>query len=138
MTDTLPIQSKILITGAAGFIGFHLAKFMLERRYFVVGLDNLNSYYDPKLKEDRLDILRAYGNFVFYRADLKKKPVVDEVFAVCRPEYVVNLAAQAGVRYSIENFLPSTAPGEGLTWLTFPSPATSWQGSPSKSSTTAG
>lgn len=103
MTDTLPIQSKILITGAAGFIGFHLAKFMLERGYFVVGLDNLNSYYDPKLKEDRLDILRAYGNFVFYRADLKKKPVVDEVFAACKPEYVVNLAAQAGVRYSIEN-----------------------------------
>ncbi len=103
MTDTLPIQSKILITGAAGFIGFHLAKFMLERRYFVVGLDNLNSYYDPKLKEDRLDILRAYGNFVFYRADLKEKPAVDEVFAACKPEYVVNLAAQAGVRYSIEN-----------------------------------
>lgn len=103
MTDTLPIQSKILITGAAGFIGFHLAKFMLERRYFVVGLDNLNNYYDPKLKEDRLNILRAYGNFVFYRADLKEKPAVDEIFAACRPEYVVNLAAQAGVRYSIEN-----------------------------------
>jgi len=103
MTDTLPMQSKILITGVAGFIGFHLAKFMLERGHFVVGLDNLNSYYDPKLKEDRLDILRAYGNFVFYLADLKKKPVVDEIFAACRPEYVVNLAAQAGVRYSIEN-----------------------------------
>ena len=103
MTDTLPMQSKILITGAAGFIGFHLAKFMLERGHFIVGLDNLNSYYDPKLKEDRLDILRTYSNFVFYRADLKKKPVVDEVFAACRPEYVVNLAAQAGVRYSIEN-----------------------------------
>jgi len=103
MTDTLPTQSKILITGAAGFIGFHLAKFMLERRYFVVGLDNLNSYYDPKLKEDRLDVLRAYDNFVFYRADLNEKPVVDEIFAACRPEYVVNLAAQAGVRYSIEN-----------------------------------
>ena len=103
MTDTLPTQSKILITGAAGFIGFHLAKFMLERGHFVVGLDNLNNYYDPKLKEDRLDILRAYGNFVFYRADLKEKPAVDEVFAACKPEYVVNLAAQAGVRYSLEN-----------------------------------
>lgn len=103
MTDTLPIQSKILITGAAGFIGFHLAKFMLERGHFVVGLDNLNSYYDPKLKEGRLDILRTYKNFIFYRADLKEKPAVDEVFAACRPEYVVNLAAQAGVRYSIEN-----------------------------------
>jgi len=103
MTDTLPTQSKILITGAAGFIGFHLAKFMLERRYFVVGLDNLNSYYDPKLKEDRLDILRTYNNFVFYRADLKEKPAVEEVFAACKPEYVVNLAAQAGVRYSLEN-----------------------------------
>jgi len=103
MTDTLPKPSKILITGAAGFVGFHLAKHMLDEGHFVVGLDNLNSYYDPKLKEDRLDILRAYGNFVFYRADLKKKPVVDEVFAACKPEYVVNLAAQAGVRYSIEN-----------------------------------
>jgi len=103
MTDTLPTQSKILITGAAGFIGFHLAKFMLERGHFVVGLDNLNSYYDPKLKEGRLDILRTYNNFVFYRADLKEKPAVDEVFAACKPEYVVNLAAQAGVRYSLEN-----------------------------------
>ena len=103
MTDTLPTQSKILISGAAGFIGFHLAKFMLERGHFVVGLDNLNSYYDPKLKEDRLDILRAHDNFVFYRADLKEKPVVDEIFAACKPEYVVNLAAQAGVRYSLEN-----------------------------------
>ncbi|AFM21803.1 nucleoside-diphosphate-sugar epimerase [Acetomicrobium mobile DSM 13181] len=103
MTDTLPIQSKILITGAAGFIGFHLAKFMLERGHFVIGLDNLNSYYDPRLKEDRLDMLRAYDNFVFYRADLKEKPAVDEVFAACKPEYAVNLAAQAGVRYSLEN-----------------------------------
>jgi len=103
MTDTLPTQSKTLITGVAGFIGFHLAKFMLERGHFVVGLDNLNSYYDPKLKEGRLDILRTYNNFVFYRADLKEKPAVDEVFAACKPEYVVNLAAQAGVRYSLEN-----------------------------------
>lgn len=103
MTDTLPTQSKILITGAAGFIGFHLAKFMLERGHFVVGLDNLNNYYDPRLKEDRLDMLRAYDNFVFYRADLKEKPAVDEIFAACKPEYVVNLAAQAGVRYSLEN-----------------------------------
>jgi len=103
MTDTLPTQSKILITGAAGFIGFHLAKFMLERGHFVVGLDNLNSYYDPKLKDGRLDILRTYNNFVFYRADLKEKPAVDEVFAACKPEYIVNLAAQAGVRYSLEN-----------------------------------
>ena len=103
MTDTLPMQPKILITGAAGFIGFHLAKFMLERGHFVVGLDNLNSYYDPKLKEGRLDVLRTYKNFVFYRADLKEKPAVDEAFAACKPEYVVNLAAQAGVRYSLEN-----------------------------------
>ncbi len=103
MTDTLPTQSKILITGAAGFVGFHLAKFMLERGHFVVGLDNLNSYYDPKLKEGRLDVLRTYKNFVFYRADLKEKPAVDEAFAACKPEYVVNLAAQAGVRYSLEN-----------------------------------
>ncbi len=103
MTDTLPTQSKTLITGAAGFIGFHLTKFILERGHFVVGLDNLNSYYDPNLKEGRLDMLRTYNNFVFYRADLKEKPAVDEIFAACRPGYVVNLAAQAGVRYSLEN-----------------------------------
>lgn len=103
MTDTLHKPSKILITGAAGFVGFHLAKFMLDEGHFVVGLDNLNSYYDPRLKEDRLNILRRYDNFVFYRADLKSKPAVDEVFAAHKPEYAVNLAAQAGVRYSLEN-----------------------------------
>ena len=103
MSDTLPNPSKILITGAAGFVGFHLAKFMLDKGHFVVGLDNLNSYYDPKLKEDRLNILRRYDNFAFYRADLKNKSAVDEIFAACHPEYVVNLAAQAGVRYSLEN-----------------------------------
>jgi len=103
MSDTLPNPSKILITGAAGFVGFHLAKFMLDEGHFVAGLDSLNSYYDPKLKEDRLNILRTHDNFVFYRADLKDKSAVDEIFAACHPEYVVNLAAQAGVRYSLEN-----------------------------------
>ena len=103
MTDTLPKPSKILITGAAGFVGFHLAKYMLDEGHFVIGLDNLNNYYDPRLKEDRLDILRTHDNFVFYRADLKEKPAVDEVFAAHKPEYAVNLAAQAGVRYSLEN-----------------------------------
>jgi UDP-glucuronate 4-epimerase len=103
MTDTLPKPSKILITGVAGFIGFHLAKHMLDEGHFVVGLDNLNSYYDTKLKESRLDILQTHDNLVFYRADLKSKPAVDEVFIAHKPEYAVNLAAQAGVRYSLEN-----------------------------------
>ena len=79
MTDTLPKPSKILITGAAGFVGFHLAKFMLDEGHFVIGLDNLNSYYDPRLKEDRL-VYCEHTYFAFYRADLKK-PAVDEVIA---------------------------------------------------------
>ncbi|MDD3305526.1 MAG: NAD-dependent epimerase [Acetobacterium sp.] len=92
---------KILITGAAGFIGFHLAKLLLVKNHDIVGIDNLNNYYQPSLKEDRLAILKAHHNFVFDKVDLKDKPSVDRIFATHRPDYVINLAAQAGVRYSI-------------------------------------
>ncbi len=94
---------KILITGAAGFIGFHLSKKLLDQSYQVIGIDNLNDYYDPKLKEARLNILSKYDEFIFHKVDLKDKPAIDSIFETYRPTYVINLAAQAGVRYSIEN-----------------------------------
>ena len=99
----LDSNSKILITGAAGFIGFHLSKLLLDKDYQVIGIDNLNDYYDPKLKEDRLAILRQNNSFIFHKVDLKEKPEVDKVFESYKPEYVINLAAQAGVRYSLKN-----------------------------------
>jgi UDP-glucuronate 4-epimerase len=97
------MNEKILITGAAGFIGFHLSKLLLKASYQVIGLDNLNDYYDPKLKEDRLSILQKHNKFSFYKIDLKDKPSVDDIFSKYKPDFVINLAAQAGVRYSIDN-----------------------------------
>lgn len=94
---------KVLISGAAGFIGFHLSQLLLGNNYQIIGLDNLNNYYNPKLKEDRLEILRRKKNFTFVKVDLKDKLAVDDVFETYRPECVINLAAQAGVRYSIVN-----------------------------------
>lgn len=94
---------KILITGAAGFIGFHLSKKLLDESHRVIGIDNLNDYYDPNLKKSRLDRLGQYNNFNFHKVDLKDKEVVDNIFETYQPTHVINLAAQAGVRYSIEN-----------------------------------
>jgi UDP-glucuronate 4-epimerase len=94
---------KILITGAAGFIGFHLSTLLLDKGYQIIGVDNLNDYYDPKLKEDRLAILKQNNNFLFHKVDLKDKAEVDKIFETYKPDYVINLAAQAGVRYSIKN-----------------------------------
>jgi len=93
----------ILVTGAAGFIGFHLSHYLLEQHFDVIGIDNLNDYYDPGLKQSRLDRLGLYQNFVFQKADLKNKAEIDTVFERYQPTHVINLAAQAGVRYSIEN-----------------------------------
>ncbi len=92
-----------LITGAAGFIGYHLSKRLLEAGARVVGYDNMNDYYDVSLKELRLSELEAFDGFSFVRGDLADKPMLDKVFAEYKPDVVVNLAAQAGVRYSIEN-----------------------------------
>ena len=91
----------ILVTGAAGFIGFHTARALLERGDEVVGFDNINDYYDVALKEARLAELAPYERFTFVRGDLADKPSVDGLFAKHRPERVVHLAAQAGVRHSL-------------------------------------
>ncbi len=97
------MNEKILITGASGFIGFHLAKLLLKNNYEVVGIDNMNDYYDIRLKEGRLEILKKYDNYTFYKIDLKDKESIDNLFEKYKFDYVINLAAQAGVRYSIEN-----------------------------------
>ena len=94
---------KVLITGAAGFIGSALALRLLERGDQVIGVDNLNDYYDVSLKEARLARTLAHAGFVDMRADIEDGERMQELFAAHRPDRVVNLAAQAGVRYSIEN-----------------------------------
>ena len=93
----------ILVTGSAGFIGFHLSRRLLERGDEVVGLDDLNAYYDPALKAARLAILEQHPAYRHARLDLADRPGVAALFARVKPEAVVNLAAQAGVRYSLEN-----------------------------------
>jgi UDP-glucuronate 4-epimerase len=94
---------RILVTGAAGFIGSKLSERLLERGDEVLGFDNVNDYYDPKLKEARLARLLPREGFRFERASLEDRGAVDRVFAEFKPQRVVNLAAQAGVRYSLEN-----------------------------------
>lgn len=94
---------KILVTGAAGFIGFHLTKRLLEDGHQVVGFDNMNAYYDVKLKEDRLSILDKKNGFNFVRGDLTDGDALNKIFVENQFDVVVNLAAQAGVRYSLIN-----------------------------------
>ena len=96
-------MATVLITGAAGFIGAQVVRAFLERGYIVVGVDNLNDYYDPKLKEYRLSELAKYDNFSFYKVDVENIEALRVLFQDKRPEGVVNLAARAGVRYSLEN-----------------------------------
>ncbi len=97
------MSEKILVTGAAGFIGFHLSRLLMEKGHSVIGVDNLNDYYDVSLKKARLTILQQNPNFTFERLDIADaKPFMD-MFEGHKPMRVVNLAAQAGVRYSIEN-----------------------------------
>jgi UDP-glucuronate 4-epimerase len=94
--------ATILVTGSAGFIGFHVAQILLARGDTVIGLDNLNSYYDPELKEARLARLEAHPAYRHARIDLEDAAAVMALFAEARPDGVINLAAQAGVRYSLE------------------------------------
>ena len=96
-------MSQHLVTGAAGFIGFHLSMRLLARGEEVVGFDNLNDYYSVNLKHDRLKLLTEFDNFKFVEADLADQAKVDQVFRDHHFDRVVNLAAQAGVRYSLEN-----------------------------------
>lgn len=96
-------MKKILVTGAAGFIGAFLSKRLLEQGENVIGIDNCNDYYDVKLKEARLNMLSGYDNFVFHKMNIADKQMLNGVFEKYRPDIVVNMAAQAGVRYSIEN-----------------------------------
>ncbi len=92
-----------IVTGAAGFIGFHTSKRLLERGEGVIGVDNLNDYYDVSLKQARLNILQQYPRFSFYKIDISDQEAVADLFHSSSPEYVINLAAQAGVRYSLIN-----------------------------------
>ena len=96
-------SKKILVTGAAGFIGFHLSKRILQEGGEVIGFDNINDYYDVSLKESRLGILGKYDKFTFIKGNLADKYAVNSLFDTYKPDIVVNLAAQAGVRYSIDN-----------------------------------
>lgn len=97
------LDSKILITGTAGFIGFHLSKKLLEDGHQAIGVDNLNNYYRTDLKKTRLDILEKYPNFSFKLLDISDYQALENIVQQERPEIVVNLAAQAGVRYSIDH-----------------------------------
>lgn len=96
-------MSKLLITGTAGFIGFHMALRCLELDYEVIGVDNVNDYYDVQLKEDRLKVLQRYPGFRFQRIDLQNATAVTKLFQSHTFDRVVHLAAQAGVRYSLSN-----------------------------------
>ncbi|MBT2694473.1 SDR family NAD(P)-dependent oxidoreductase [Bacillus sp. ISL-55] len=100
---TLDLSKTYLITGAAGFIGYYLSEKLLELGCKVIGIDNINDYYDVNLKHTRLGNLEPYEKFIFIKGDISDKDMIMKTFEEYRPNVVVNLAAQAGVRYSIEN-----------------------------------
>ncbi|AYE52405.1 SDR family NAD(P)-dependent oxidoreductase [Priestia megaterium NCT-2] len=101
--NQLDTNKIYLITGAAGFIGYFLSKKLLEQGCTVIGIDNVNDYYDVKLKHTRLEQLEPYEKFTFLKVDISNKEALTNVFKEYKPDIVVNLAAQAGVRYSLEN-----------------------------------
>lgn len=106
LIDNICLQAKtVLLTGIAGFIGSNLAKKLLYevKDIRIIGIDNMNDYYDVRLKEDRLSELKEYDNLTFIKGDIADKSIIDELFNKYHPQIVVNLAAQAGVRYSITN-----------------------------------
>ena len=102
------MKEKILVTGCAGFIGYHLCNRLIRENYEVIGLDNLNSYYSVSLKQSRNEILlnlskNGQNNYSFYKGDISEFKFVEKIFQSHKPKIIINLAAQAGVRYSIEN-----------------------------------
>lgn len=99
----LDTSKTYLITGGAGFIGFYLSKGLLEKGAEVIGVDNLNDYYEVSLKEERLSLLKPFERYTFIRGDIADKETIMKVFERYQPQVVINLAAQAGVRYSIDN-----------------------------------
>ena len=92
-----------LVTGAAGFIGFHLSLYLLKKKIDVIGIDNINNYYDQKIKLDRIKILKKYKNYFFHKINIENTKKVESVFNKYKIDNVVNLAAQAGVRYSVSH-----------------------------------
>ena len=96
-------MKKILITGVAGFIGYHLAEKLLSKNYQIIGIDNLNDYYDPILKQDRLNNLKKFSNFEFHKIDFIQNNELTSIFNNNQFNQVIHLGAQAGVRYSITN-----------------------------------
>ena len=97
------MSEKILVTGSAGFIGFHFSKFLLEKRFKVIGIDNLNNYYNNRIKKDRIKILKKNKNFKFFKNDILNKNFLEKTIKSYKISKIVHLAAQAGVRYSILN-----------------------------------
>ena len=96
-------ENKLLITGAAGFIGFHLTKSLLNDGFEIYGIDNVNDYYDTSLKLSRINILEEFSNFKFKKIDISNYDKLSKIFKEFKPDKVINLAAQAGVRYSLIN-----------------------------------
>ena len=96
-------NKRILITGSAGFIGYHISKKLLEKNWTVLGIDAMTSYYDPLLKESRNAELANYSEYSFHVANLEDNVFITKIFQEFRPRIVIHLAAQAGVRYSIDN-----------------------------------
>ena len=97
------MKTKLFITGVSGFIGFHVAKRYLDKGFKIYGFDSMNNYYDVKLKKSRLKILIKYKNFSFTRGNLENKKLLDKSINRFKPSFIIHLAAQAGVRYSIKN-----------------------------------
>jgi UDP-glucuronate 4-epimerase len=97
------MKEKILVTGAAGFIGYYVSQRLLNDDYEVIGVDNLNDYYDVTLKKTRLNLLKENARFSFHQIDISDKEKLERLFKIHSINYVIHLAAQAGVRYSIDN-----------------------------------
>lgn len=115
----LNADKRILVTGSAGFIGFHFSLALLKRGCKVTGFDNMNPYYDVRLKEERLRLLRQFDGFCFIRGDLADKQALEQVFAQEKPHMAVSLAAQAGVRNSItdpDSYIRSILSGFTMYW----------------------